>query len=184
MRLIVQIIFIVLEVARLVSSTLWCAWTLMCGKSERWRRRPINFRKACFQWLYRLPWVEWHAPEISTQATALLKSLCKHLVSSDVVIANGPAGKLHGLLEVVLTNIWNWIAVIHFLHEQMRHKHEKLRNYIQAERGGGNVPCLNQGFEPVPSLVWFLALWTLWWPICTHAGIFPSSRHHWIHGSP
>ena len=56
-----------------------------------------------------------HSPEISTKSTALLKSLSKHLIFADVIIADRTASKFHGLFKVISSDLGNRIFIFHFL---------------------------------------------------------------------
>ena len=62
----------------------------------------------------------WHklstySPEISTKSAALLKSLSKHLIFADVIIADRTASKFHGLFKVISSDLGNRIFIFTFL---------------------------------------------------------------------
>lgn len=54
------------------------------------------------------------SPE-TAKASALLQGLCEHLIFANVVIADGAAGKAHGLLEMVLPDLRHWVILFHLL---------------------------------------------------------------------
>lgn len=51
----------------------------------------------------------------AAEASALLQGLCKHLIFADVVVADGAAGKTHGLLKVILPDLGHWVVLLHLL---------------------------------------------------------------------
>merc|ERR1711936_32324 len=55
-------------------------------------------------------------PEVVPEASGLLESLAEHLVLLDVIVGHGAPGELHGLLEVLLCDLWDRVLVIINVH--------------------------------------------------------------------
>ena len=51
-------------------------------------------------------------PEVRANSTALLQSLCEHFVLSDVVIRDWTTSEFHRLLEVITSDLGDWVVVI------------------------------------------------------------------------
>merc|ERR1719278_1163060 len=66
-------------------------------------------------------------PEVVPEAPGLLESLTEHLVLLDVVVGDGPSGELHGLFEVFLGDLRDWVLVIVHVHGGSRAQLRKSR---------------------------------------------------------
>lgn len=65
-------------------------------------------------------WYFMCVPEVS-KTSALLQSLSKHFIFADVIVTDRAPGKSHCLLEVVSSDLWDWIVVFILQTEKVKH---------------------------------------------------------------